>query len=143
MQQTALRAAADADAVSPPIEETLMAAENANSACTRLMIGRALASLLYTVRPVDPIAFASASLGFLFAVLIAGLKALSDSDRHINEPGIDQPRRNLLAGRDGRDDRTHTRPLGSEQIELLGKQRVVVLESQPDGAPELGDARKA
>jgi putative ABC transport system permease protein len=37
-----------------------------------LMIGRALSSLLYAVRPVDPIAFASASLGFLILVLIAG-----------------------------------------------------------------------
>jgi putative ABC transport system permease protein len=36
-----------------------------------LMIGRALSSLLYAVRPIDPIAFASASLGFLILVLIA------------------------------------------------------------------------
>jgi len=37
-----------------------------------LMVGRALSSLLYLVQPFDPIAFASASLGFVLVVLLAG-----------------------------------------------------------------------
>ena len=46
-----------------------------------LMIGRALSSLLYAVRPFDPIAFASASLGFVLVVLTAGaLSALNASN---------------------------------------------------------------
>ena len=46
-----------------------------------LMIGRALSSLLYAVRPFDPIAFALASLGFVLVVLTAGaLSALRASN---------------------------------------------------------------
>src|SRR5712691_4419346 len=46
-----------------------------------LMIGRALSSLLYAVRPFDPIAFALASLGFVLVVLTAGaLSALNASN---------------------------------------------------------------
>jgi predicted permease len=37
-----------------------------------LMIGRALSSLLYAVRPVDPLVFCSASVGFVVVVVIAG-----------------------------------------------------------------------
>jgi putative ABC transport system permease protein len=51
-----------------------------------LILGRALSSLLYAVRPFDPIAFASASLGFLLVVLLAG--ALSAFKASNIEPSV-------------------------------------------------------
>jgi ABC-type antimicrobial peptide transport system permease subunit len=50
------------------------------------ILGRALSSLLYAVRPFDPIAFASASLGFLLVVLLAG--ALSAFKASNIEPSV-------------------------------------------------------
>ena len=50
------------------------------------ILGRALSSLLYAVRPFDPIAFASASLGFLLVVLLAG--ALSAVKASSIEPSV-------------------------------------------------------
>ena len=46
-----------------------------------LMIGRTLSTLLYGIEPVDPIAFASAALGFATVVLITGAASASRASR--------------------------------------------------------------
>jgi putative ABC transport system permease protein len=46
-----------------------------------LIIGRTLSTLLYGIEPVDPIAFASAALGFATVVLITGAASASRASR--------------------------------------------------------------